>query len=288
MRALFDLVARIAAGQHGRVSRRQLLAAGVDRSRIERWLADGRLRRIHRGVYAVGHAAPSLRGDYMAAVLACGEAAVLSHAAAGYLLRLLRSPAPPVISVPTKAERARPGIVVHRVRRLDRLDTCRLDGIPATTVPRTLLDLAPASAPADLARMCHEAWVHHRTTPAHIEACIARNPHKPAAAKLRVAIGADVTLSDLEDRFVALLRQHGLPAARTNVDHHGDKVDCHWPAADLTVELHSYRFHASRHAFEQDLARRRRSNHVAYSYGDVTERGAQTADDLRVRLAAHS
>jgi hypothetical protein len=134
--------------------------------------------------------------------------------------------------------------------------------------------------------MCHEAWVHHGTSARHVEACIERNPGKPGAGRLRRAMGADVTLSVLEDGFVELLRPHGLPPARTNIDVRGDKVDCHWPDLAITVELLSFRFHASRHAFEADVARRRRSNHVAYTYGDVFERPAQTAHELALVLAA--
>ncbi len=158
-------------------------------------------------------------------------------------------------------------------------------GIPITTVPRTLLDLAPRLPPTELTRACHEAWVRHRTTPADIEACIARNPTKKGIQKLRRALGADVTLSVLEDGFVDLLKRHGIPRPRTNVDREGDKVDCHWPAHDLTVELLGYRFHASRRAFEQDVARRRRSNHIAYTYGDVFERGDATAAEVTALLA---
>ena len=160
-----------------------------------------------------------------------------------------------------------------------------LHGIPITTVPRTLLDLAPRLAPELLARACHEAWVHHDTTPATVEACIARNPTKKGAAKLRRALGADVTLQRRSKRAsCASCARHGLPLPRTNIDHHGDKVDCHWPQHNLTIELLSYRYHATRHAFEQDVARRRRSNHIAYTYGDVFERGR--ADRGRGRGAA--
>jgi hypothetical protein len=221
----------------------------------------------------------------MAAVLAGGGGAVLSHRAAGYVLRLLRGGPPrPEVTVPTLAHRSRPGVVIHRVRALDPGDVFTLAGIPLTTVPRTLLDLGPILSPEDLTRACHEAWVHHRTTPAHVDACIDRNPHKKGAAKLRRAQRADVTLSDLEQRFLGLLDGHDLPRPRTNIDHNGDKVDCHWPEQQLTVELHSYRFHGTRQAFERDLARRRRSGHVAYSYGDVFERSEQTAAELRARL----
>lgn len=289
IRAQGDIIdiARLAARQHGRVSRAQLVAAGVDRNRIGRWLADGRLLRVHRGVYAVGHSAPSVPGGYMAAVLAGGDGAVLSHRAAAYLLHLLRgAPPPPEVTVPTTADRGRPGIVIHRVPALHPLDASTLDGIPITIVPRVLLDLAPTTTPQELARLGHEAWVHHRTTPGQIDACIARNPAKKGATKLRRALTADVTLSDLENQFLRLLTNHGLPLPRTNIDHHGDKVDCHWPDRDVTVELLSYRFHASRRAFEQDVARRRRSNHVAYTYGDVFERGGATGADVRRRLQA--
>lgn len=228
-----------------------------------------------------------MHGDYIAAVLAGGDGAKLSHAPAAHLFKLTRAaPAPPSeITVPTLDHRRRPGIVIHRVARLHRQDVTVRDGIPVTSVPRVLLDLAPRSAPADLTRACHEAWVHHRTTPLHVEACIARNPGKKGATKLRRALGADVTLSELEAVFLALLTQHGMPLPRTNIDRHGDRVDCHWPEYELTVELISYRFHATRSGFERDNARRRRSRHIAFSYGDVVETGAATIAELRQLLS---
>ncbi|MDX6721167.1 MAG: hypothetical protein QOJ63_3421 [Solirubrobacteraceae bacterium] len=253
----------------------------MDRKRVERWSADGRLRRVHRGVYAVGHDAPSPGGDYMAAVLACGDGAVLSHRAAAHALRLLPGRPPlPEVTVATLAGRMRPGIVIHRVETLHRLDVAICERIPITIVPRVLLDLAPRLGAAQLTRACHEAWIRHRTAPHHVEACIARNPTKPGTARLRTALGADVTLSALEDGFLALLRAHAVALPRTNVDRAGDKVDCHWPEVSLTVELLSYRFHGSRRAFEADVARRRRSNHLAFTYGDVFERGSRTVAEL--------
>ena len=285
MRDGFDIVARIAYGQHGRVARRQLLAQGLDARQIDRWIGARLLRPVHHGVYAVGHLAPSMYADYMAAVLAFREGTVLSHRAAAHLLGLSRGTPPrPEVTVPTTAGVARPGIGVHRVRTLPALDTATFERIPIATVPRVLLDLAPSTTVTVLTRMCHEAWVRHDCGPIRIEACIARNPHKPGAAKLHRALGSDVTLSELEDRFVALLSSHGLPTPRTNVDRRGDKVDCHWPHLDVTVELVTYRYHATRQAFESDIARGRRSSHIAYTYGDVTERAAATISDLRPRL----
>ena len=287
MQPLFAVAAEIAGRQHGRVTRRQLLAVGIDANRIRRWLADGRLRHVHYGVYAVGHVAPSMHGDYGGAVLAGGGGAKLSHAPAAHVFKVTRGkrPPPPEVTVPTTAHRRRPGIVIHRVKALHPYDVTVYEGIPITSVPRVLLDMAPRLSPARLGRACHEAWVHHSTTPAHVEACIARNPNKPGIARLRYALGSDVTLSDLEDGFLALLEAHGLPLPRTNIDQEGDKVDCHWPQHGLTVELLSFRFHATRDGFEKDVARRRRSQHVAYTWGDVVERGPDTAADLRQRLA---
>ncbi|MBW3606943.1 MAG: hypothetical protein KY463_01080 [Actinobacteria bacterium] len=85
---------------------------------------------------------------------------------------------------------------------------------------------------------------------------------------------------------MALLIAHGVPLPRTNIDLAGDKVDCHWPQYGLTVELITYRFHATRHGFESDNARRRRSSHIAYTYGDVIDRGEETVADLCERLAS--
>ena len=256
---------------------------GIDPEQIKRWLADGRLQAVHRGVYAVGHVAPSMHADYIAAVFAGGAGAKLSCAPAAHLFKLTRARRPPApeVTVPTLHHRRRPGIVIHRVKALHPYDVTEHEGIPITSVPRVLLDLAPRLAPADLARACHEAWVHHRTTPIHVEATIARDPRKPGIVKLRRALGSDATLSDLEDAFLILLKRHGLPRPRTNIDRHGDKVDCHWPEYDLTVELLSYRFHATRDGFEKDVARRRRSQHVAFTWGDVVERPAATAAELR-------
>lgn len=191
-------------------------------------------------------------------------------------------------SVATLGGRARPGVVIHRVARLDARDTTLYHGIPITTVPRVLLDVAPAFTLAELTRACHEAWVHHRTGPPEIKACIARNPSKPGGRHLLRAVGTDVTLSALEDAFLALPRSHGLPVPRTNIDRHGDKVDCHWPRLRLTVELVSYRFHDTRQAFERDVGRRRRSHHIAFSYGDVTERSERTAAEVAQLIARAS
>jgi hypothetical protein len=214
-------------------------------------------------------------------VLACGDGAALSHRSAGHALGIIPArPRLPEVTKPTTSGYERDGIVVHRVSAIDPADRTVVHDIPMMTAPRVLLDLAPSLTEAELTRACHEAWIRHHMAPGPVDACIGRNPTKKGAAKLRRALVADATLSKLEDGFLTLLDRHDLPRPRTNIDRAGDKVDCYWPRHALTVELLSYRFHASRQAFESDVARRRRSNHIAYTWGDVFERAAQTAAEL--------
>jgi hypothetical protein len=285
MRSIFDAVARIAGRQHGRISHAQMLAAGVDRDRIKRWRADGRLRPVYRQVYAVGHSATFALADLMAAVLACGDGARASHRSVLHARGVLKgAPPKPEVSVPSPGGRRQRHIVVHRAASFPVGDTVTYEGVPMTTIPRALLDVAPLLDPSELCRACHEAWIRH-VSPAQIEACIARNPTKRGAAKLRRAYGADATLSELEKGFIRLLDRHGLPRPRTNVDVAGDKVDCHWADRGLTIELHSFRFHGSRWGYETDNTRRRRSRHLPFTWGDVFERGEETIAELRPLLA---
>jgi hypothetical protein len=132
-------------------------------------------------------------------------------------------------------------------------------GIPVTTVPRTIVDLAASLALDDLARLVHEAEVLYRTTPRHVEAVLARRPNTPGAAKLRRVMYGDVhvTLSKLERAFLEVLKREGIPLPQTNRIASGRRVDCRWPEHHLTVELDSYRYHHSRHAWEQDRRRNR-------------------------------
>jgi Transcriptional regulator, AbiEi antitoxin len=286
-RTLEQEVARIAAQQHGVVVRAQLLDAGISTGAIDRRLRKGSLIREYEGVYRVGHRAPSLRARYLAAVLACGEGAVLRGRAAAYLMRLVRGPAP-APEVMTRTERHIEGIRTCRSRRIDPRDVMIFDGIPVTTVPRTLVDLAPGFAADELARACHEAGVLYRTTPAQVEAVLARRPTSPGAAKIRSVLLGDarVTLSKLERGFLELLREHGLRLPHTNRHAGARRVDCRWPDRRLTVELDSYRYHNSRHAWEQDRqrereARARRDKFRRYTYGDVLENPGPMLRELR-------
>ena len=283
-------MALIAGEQHGVVTRAQLLAAGVSAGGIERQLRKGALLLEHPGVYRVGHRAPSLEARYLAAVLACGEGAVLSGCAAGHLLGLVKR-RPPGAEVTAPTERRIQGIRTRRSRRIDRRDVMEFSRIPVTTVPRTLVDLAAVLALDELGRACHEAGVLYGTVPAQVEAVLARRPTSRGAAKLRRVLRGDVhvTLSKLEQRLLDLLRENGLALPQTNRLAGGRRVDCRWPEHRLTVELDGYRYHHSRHAWEQDRrrereARARGDEFRRYTYGDVVDHPRLMLQELRALL----
>jgi hypothetical protein len=282
--------ARIAGAGHGVVTRAQLLSAGVTPQAIKSRVAAGSLIRVHRGVYRVGHVAPSTDATYLAAVLAGGEGSLLSGRAAAHLLVLIKGPPPPP-EIITRTERRIEGVITHRCRFLDARDTTTVRGIPTTTVPRTLVDLAAELSAEALARACHEAGVRYGTTPAMVEAVLGRRPNSPGAKKLRRVIHGDVhvTLSRLETRFLELLRDAGLPLPITNKPAGGRRVDCRWPDHKLTVELDGYRFHNSRHSWEQDRRREREARARGdefrhYTYGDVAEHPSSMLAELGALL----
>jgi Transcriptional regulator, AbiEi antitoxin len=285
-------LARIAGTQHGVVTREQLLRARITPDELRRRVRSGALLREHRGVYRVGHRAPSVEARYLAAVLACGDGALLCGRPAGHLLGLLKG-RPPAPEVTTTTQRRIEGVVTRRARRVHRLDATMWSAIPVTTVPRTLVDLA-ADLPLDaLARACHEAGVLHRTTPAHVEAVLARRPTSPGAGRLREVMSGDVrvTLSELERVFLARLENAALPLPETNRRAVTWRVDCRWREHRLTVELDGYRYHNSRQSWERDRLREREArlrgdDFRRYTYGDVVEAPAFVLSELRVLLAA--
>jgi very-short-patch-repair endonuclease len=278
------------------VTRQELLRAGVSTAELEHRLAIGALSSVHRGVYRVGHRAPSLEARYLAAVKACGEGSLLAGRAAAHLFGLLRrSPSLPEVLTPT--QRRPRGVITHRARRIDlqarnggsRLaDATRWRAIPVTTVPRTLVDLAAMLDEEQLARAVHEADVRHHTRPEQIDAVLARRHNWPGARKLRRVIWGEVpvTLSKLESRFIEQLIDAGVPLPETNRPAGKHRVDCRWPEHRLTVELDSYRYHGSRHAWEKDRerereARARGDEFRRYTWRDVEEKPEPMMADLR-------
>lgn len=290
-RTVDEELARIASRQHGVVTRAEAFDAGISREQLRRRVWRGALIRVHSGVYRVGHCAASVDASYLAAVKACGNGALLSGRAAGHLHRLLKGAAP-VPEVLTLTERRVAGVTTHRARANGSNNGSMVRGIPVTSVPRTLVDLAGVLPVDPLARACHEAGVLHRITPRQVDAILARKRTAAGAAKLRAVMSGDVhvTLSHLERAFLKLLREASLPLPFTNRVASGRRVDCRWPEYRLTVELDSFRFHNSRYSWEQDRRRRREAKgrgdaFERYSYGDVLEDPEYMLSELRGLLA---
>jgi len=262
-------IARLGSASHGVVRLRPLLDAGVTEEQIRARVSRGSLIRKYRGVFRVGHAAPSVEAEYLAAVWACGERALLCGLPAAYIFGVIKGrPPPPEVTAPTR--RCVEGVITHHRRRMERREAGVRWGIPVTKIPRILVDLAGQLSADDLARACHEADVRHGITPVQVEEVLERHPNAAGARKLREAMNGDaaVTLSALERRFLKHLRAEGLPLPRTNRPAGGRYVDCRWPERGVTVELDSYRYHRTRHAWEQD----RRREREAYARGDAFRR----------------
>ena len=289
-----EKLARIATAAHGLVTHAQLLDAEVTRAQIRSRRQNGLLITEYPGVYRVGHRAPSDESRYLAAVLACGDGALLSGLAAAYLLGLVKGPAPEP-EVIARTNREVEGVKTRRSRIMgpEIAVTCR--GVPVTSPARTLVDIAGVLSEKALARACHEAGVRYGTTPNDVEIQLSRHPKAKGAGKLRRVLRGDarVTVSKLESRFLKRLRAADLPLPRTNRDAGGRRVDCRWEEQRLTVELDSYRYHSSRYAWEQDRRREREAyargdGFRRYTYGDVFESPELMLAELRKLLKAAS
>ena len=283
----------MARRQHGLVTRRQLLAAGFSPKEIDRRLAKGSLIAVFRGVYRVGHVARNLEAQYLAAVLACGDGALLAGRAAAHLLGLLRGSGtrPQPLDVVTITDRQVRGVRTRRRPLLARNQAFTHRGVPVLSVPAVLVDLAGLMRDPDLARACHEAGVGFGTTPNDVEAILDRYPRSRGAASLRRVMTGEtkVSLSRLESRFLRRLRDERLPLPQTNRPAGGRRVDCRWPEQRLTVELDSYRYHSSRHAWEADHRREREARlrgdeFRRFTWADVSEDPAAILAELRSLL----
>lgn len=288
----------LAARQHGVVARRQLAEIGVSRQMVTSRVASGKLVRLHRGVYAVGHDRLRREGWWMAAVLAAGPGALLSHRDAA-ALHGLRPPGDHARWEVTTTGRASSTdrIRVFRTAALDAEDALDVAGIPVTSVARTLVDLAGTVPRAQLAKALDEAERQRSVDLREIERALAATARRrgrghaamrQALADLR-AIGAPVTRSELEDRFLALLDAHDLPRPATNASVEGMEFDAAWPGQRLVVELDGWDAHHTRRAFQED---RQRGNALElagwrllrFTWADVTRRADDTATLVRGAL----
>jgi very-short-patch-repair endonuclease len=286
-------LAALAARQHGVVSLAQLLELGLGLKGIAERVRTGRLHRIHRGVYALSPARLRTEGYWLAAVLACGPGAVLSHASAASLWELRPSSAATIdVTVPARSGRKkRRGIRVHRSGRLRREEAVVRDGIPVTTVARTLLDLADVLPTQALKRAIDESEYRGRFDLTSLIAVVENNPGRRGAKVLALARQPPQrTRSDLEQDFLAFCRRHRLPRPTVGAAIAGYEADFVWPEARLIVETDGLAAHRTRRAFEDDRTRDRRTLRAGYHTIRLTayamrDHAHEVARDLRALLA---
>jgi very-short-patch-repair endonuclease len=251
----------LAARQHGVVARLQLLRAEVSRDVIDHRLRIGWLKRLHRGVYRVGPLTAANARE-MAAVLACGESAVVSRRSATGLWKVepRENGAEPVsITVGHGRAGRRPNIRVRHMPSLMPDETTVLDGIPITTPARTLYDLADFASERELERALAEAFALRLVDRAQLVRVLDRHARQPGASRLRRLLvrdtGLALTRSEAEERFLALVRKCRLMEPDVNAKIAGYTVDFLWRAERLVVEVDGRAFHAMERRFESDRRR---------------------------------
>jgi len=249
---------QIAAGQRGLVTHAQLLAAGIGARTIKSWASNGRLHRVYRGVYLVGHSVMPPLGHEMAAVLATNG--VLSHGSAAALWQLT-GPSPPIhVTTPHRHCRSRDGFVAHRARYLDPRDLTTRHDIPVTKPARTLLDLAETATLRETERAYDEALTRRLITPHAIRQLIERAEGRQGIAVLAALLDRDggptLTRSEAEELMLALVRAADLPHPEVNQRVEGREVDFLWRLARLVVEVDGFAWHGrTSAAYHRDHAK---------------------------------
>jgi very-short-patch-repair endonuclease len=251
-----QVIRELAERQHGVVARRQLLEGGLSIELIRGRLENGRLIPIYEGVFAVGHLRIGRSGRWMAAVLASGPSAVLSHDSAAEIWAMRKARGLPEVTRRSGGTR-RAGVRLHQTRVLEPAEVTTEAGIPVTSVERTLLDIAARLDTKRLERALVAADRTGRLRWPELERLLARTPRRPGAGRLRrVALQVDPravdAISPQEVDFLALCREAGLTRPEVNVLVEGRLVDFLWPAERVVIETDSYVYHRDRPAFERD------------------------------------
>jgi very-short-patch-repair endonuclease len=289
-----EAIAKLAERQYGVVARSQLLAAGVGARAIDHRLQRKRLHPLHRGIYAVGQRQLRKEAKWMAAVLACGPAGVLSHLAGGAHWQLVWDRGVIEVTCP-RALRARPGIWVHKAR-LPNDEITIHEGIPVTTVPRTLFDLAAVLPARQLERAINEAEVLRLWDELSLDRLLHRYPRHRGNRAIRAALhqrrrGSTVTKSELEETFLRLIDAAGIPRPEINALVEDFEVDAVWRDARLVVELDGRDVHGTAAAFETDRERDRALQvagwrPVRITYRQLRDTPREVVADLRRLWAA--
>jgi very-short-patch-repair endonuclease len=261
-------IAELATDQHGIVSLSQLRGLGFSESAVHKRIAAGRLHQLHQGVYAVGHAAATPERRFLAAVIACGPRALLSHRSAAALWGLREDRRASIdVTAPNRRGRTPLGIGAHRDRSLTAADRAQLHGIPCTTVERTLLDFAAVAPIWELRKAISEAEVLRILDHDAVRGLVKRNRGRRGVARLRMLLDeihplTKRTRSEMEQRFLSMCVRAGLPQPEVNVSLQIDgrcvKPDFLWRDAHLVVEADSRRYHDTDSAFQGDRRREQR------------------------------
>jgi very-short-patch-repair endonuclease len=249
---------RLVRRQHGVVTRRQLLDLGLTREAVDHRIRCGRLYRLHAGVYAVGRPEVTRHGRWMAAVLACGEGAALSHASAAALWGIRSKEARIEVSVPAHRAPQPRGIRVHRRASLTADDVTKRHGIPVTTPAATIIDLTPRLTDAQTEAAVNAADNLDLIDPERLRTEIDKRPGRPGTKPLRVLLDRAtfvLTTSELERLFVPIARRAGLPKPDTQVMLNGARVDFFFAELGLVVEADSLRYHRTAHQQAKDIRR---------------------------------
>lgn len=236
----------LARRQQGLLTWSQLIGLGFSAHAIKHRIRKGRLRRVHPTVYAVGWGELSTERTWMAAVLACGTDALLSHSSAAALWDIGRIAAQPEITVPAHRHPHPAGVRVHRTMTLQPEDLCVHHGIPVTSPIRTLIDLATRLSLPSLEAAINAADKHDLVDPDALRAAIERRPGQRGVPHLRRVLDMRafvLTDSELERMMLPLIRRAGLPLPQTGVMLNGFKVDFFWPEIGLVVETDGLRYH---------------------------------------------
>lgn len=285
-------LAALAARQHGVAAARQLLALGLTRDQIHHRVRTGRLHRLSRGVYAVGHAALRWEGHVFAALLGAGDDAVLSHASAAAWWDIRPRPSGNVhVTIPRDTGRSRRhGVTIHRARALRPQEVTVHRGLRVTTVARTLLDHAGTS-PRHFASRAVEAALSRRLLDDAVHDVLAAHPRAPGGRTLRALLSehGDTpgwTQSDFEAFIVELCRVHRLPRPQTNVPVLGEVVDAYWPDHGVVAEPDGLDTHGTRAAAHRDRTKdAERMRHgiitVRITYQQAQQDGRRVAAAIR-------
>lgn len=260
-----EIIVQLASAQHGVVSRKQLLNAGLSRRLVGSRIDQKRLIAIFPGVYELAPGAAGEKGRWLAATLCCGQKVALSHRSAAQLWGFeLKFPHIELVSASMRKGRitsyAGRGLIVHQTRWLpdDQLD--RVDGIQVTSLSRTLVDLAAVVDRPSLTAIFNEADRRKMLDLGQLNLVLGQSKGRRGIRVLRALVSSrdprnQLTRSELESRFLSLCKEKGLPLPDINTMVEGFEVDCVWPDLQFIVELDGLAFHSAPAAVERDHRR---------------------------------